>query len=80
MIRMGLAEEVKKLDWCLQQARWLETDAGDDWAWDNYGREVDVPVGEDDIVEHLLSEVLTEAGRHTNKAIRKFQGVEEWEQ
>jgi hypothetical protein len=77
IVRQGLEEDVKKLDWNVQQALWLKTDSGFDWAWDNYGDRAEVPVGSDEIVECLLHQVLEEAGSYTNRAIRRFHGEEE---
>lgn len=65
--------EIQKSDAATQQAIWLQTSNGFDWAYDQEGDVESVPCDRQDIINHILNEyVLSQAADYSNRRIRKY--------
>ena len=71
-LQRSLAAEVEQLQPYEREAVWLQTPAGGDCDDEEF-REPEPFIGEEEIVEYLTNEyVLAEAGRWSNRRIRKY--------
>jgi hypothetical protein len=65
--------EIQKSDTAVQQAIWLQTSNGFDWAYDQEGEVETVPCNRQDIIDHILNEyVLSQAADYSNRRIREY--------
>lgn len=72
-VRAIVSDYVSKLADHEREAMWLQTEAADDWLFDEPGQDDAVPVSDDDIVDWLTREyVYPSAARWSNTRIRAY--------
>ena len=72
-IEIFVYHEVACLPRLEREAIWMQTDPGSDWEFDETRLDNEPPVLEADVVQHVLSHLLTIAANWTNAAIRAQQ-------